>query len=266
MAFEHELAFMKRMAAEAGALALNYQQNGVCAETKNDDSPVTAADKACERLLVDAIALEFPEDGVLGEEGANKASKNGRRWIVDPIDGTRDYVRGLPLWAVLIGLEQDSEIVAGAAHCPAQDLLCWASKGGGTFANGEPAHVSTVTDPSQAVLCFNGFHKPNVSAMGQPLLDWAGKFWAVRGLGGAMDAMLVAMGKADVWVEPNAKPWDFAALKILIEEAGGRFGSFSGVNTIYEGNGYACTPALECFVRPLFAKSSGGRDTSTADT
>lgn len=257
MALEHELTFMKRMASEAGALALHYQQKGISAETKDDDSPVTAADKACEKLLVDAIDREFPDDGVLGEEGANKISKDGRRWIIDPIDGTRDYVRGLPLWAVLIGLEQDSEIVAGVGHCPPQSLLCWASKGGGTFANGKPVRVSGVTDPSQAVLCFNGFHKPNVAAMGQPLLDWVGQFWAVRGLGGSMDAMLVAMGKADVWIEPNAKPWDFAALKILVEEAGGRFGSFSGENTIYQGNGYACTPALERFIRPMFARNVG---------
>src|SRR5579859_721040 len=107
MAFEDELAFMKRMAAEAGSLALDYQRKGVLAETKPDDSPVTPADKACEKLLVEAIARHFPDDGILGEEGADRPSKSGRRWIVDPIDGTRDYVRGLPLWSVLIGLEQD---------------------------------------------------------------------------------------------------------------------------------------------------------------
>ncbi len=84
------------------------------------------------------------------------------------------------------------------------------------------------------------------------MLDWVGQFWAVRGLGGAVDAMLVAMGKADVWVEPNAKPWDFAALKIIVEEAGGRFASLSGENTIYAGSGYACSPALEKCVRDLF--------------
>lgn len=259
MAFESELEFLKRMASEAGELALDYQRKGISAETKDDDSPVTAADKACEKLLVEAIVREFPDDGILGEEGAAKESKNGRRWIIDPIDGTRDYVRGLPLWAVLIGLEQDGQVVAGAAHSPAQNLLCWASKGGGAFANGQAARVSDIGDPGHAVLCFNGFHKPNVSAMGQSLLDWVGKFWAVRGLGGAMDAMLVAMGKADVWVEPNAKPWDFAALKIIVEEAGGRFASFSGENTIYAGNGYACTPGLEDSVRSMFATVAGRR-------
>lgn len=254
MAFDVEVEFLKRMAAQAGELALEHQRRGVSAEEKDDDSPVTAADKACEKLLVEAISREFPNDGILGEEGANKDSKSGRRWIVDPIDGTRDYVRGIPLWAVLIGLERDGEVVAGVAHSPAQNMLCWASKGGGTFANGERARVSTVSDPAQAVLCFNGFHKKNVAGMGQPLLDWVGRFWAVRGLGGAMDAILVATGKADVWVEPNAKPWDFAALKILVEEAGGRFASFEGENCIYHGNGYACTPALVPYIEGLFRR------------
>jgi histidinol-phosphatase len=252
MAFEQEIEFLKRMASEAGALALDYQRKGISAETKEDDSPVTTADKACEKMLVEAIATHFPEDGILGEEGANKESKNGRRWIIDPIDGTKDFIRGTPFWANLIGLEQDGQVVAGAANCPGQNVLCWASKGGGTFANGAPVKVSQIAEQSRAVLCFNGFHKSNVPAMGQPLLDWVGKFWSVRGFGGAMDALFVAMGRADVWIEPNAKPWDFAPLKIIVEEAGGCFATFSGENTIYGGNGYACTPRMENVVRELF--------------
>jgi histidinol phosphatase-like enzyme (inositol monophosphatase family) len=248
MTYQDELEFAITISKQAAAMALDYQRQGLSPETKSDDSPVTAADKASEKLLVDAISKRFPLDGILGEEGANKPSQNGRRWIVDPIDGTRDFVRGIPLWAVLIGLEQDGEVVAGVANCPQQNLLASASKGGGAFVNGQPVHVSGITEASQAVLCFNGFHKPNVAVMGQPLLDWVGQFWAVRGLGGAVDAILVAMGKADLWIEPNAKPWDFAALKIIVQEAGGRFASFQGKDSIYEGNGYACTPAMEPMV------------------
>jgi histidinol-phosphatase len=253
MAFEHEIEVAKELAQEAGALALDYQRRGVTAETKADESPVTAADRACEKLIVERLAREFPEDGVLGEEGANRECRNGRKWIIDPIDGTRDFVRGIPLWAVLIALEQAGEVVAGAAHCPRQGLLGWATKGGGTWVNGARARVSKIVEPSQAVLSFNGFHKPEVSALADRLLPWVGRFWAVRGLGGAVDAILVAQGQADVWIEPGAHPWDFAALKILVEEAGGRFASFSGKNTIYGGNGYACTPGLEPYVRQLLA-------------
>jgi fructose-1,6-bisphosphatase/inositol monophosphatase family enzyme len=101
------------------------------------------------------------------------------------------------------------------------------------------------------VLAFNGFNKAGVAAMAPRLLPWVQRFWAVRGLGGAVDAMLLAQGQADVWIEPSAQPWDLAALKILIEEAGGRFSSLSGENTIYAGNAYACTPGLESYVQDL---------------
>jgi len=250
VAFERELELAASMAQEAGALALDYQRRGITAETKDDESPVTAADRACEKLIVERIAQTYPDDGVLGEEGSNRPSGNGRKWIVDPIDGTRDFVRGIPLWAVLIGFEENGAVVAGAAHCPGQQLLLTANKGGGAWQNGQRLQVSKISSADQAVLCFNGFNKKGVAGM-NGLLDWVEPFWAVRGLGGAVDAMLVAQGLADVWIEPNAKPWDFAPLKILVEEAGGVFGAFDGSNSIYQGNGYACTPALEPYVKDL---------------
>lgn len=246
----------KLMAQEAGALALDYARKGVTAESKSDESPVTAADRACEKLIVDMISREFPEDGVLGEEGANRETRNGRKWIIDPIDGTRDFVRGIPLWAVLIGLEENGRIVAGAAHCPGQNALLWASLGQGAWANGHRIHVSDITEPRNAVLSFNGFNKVGVRSFVPALLPWVGQFWSVRSLGGAVDAILLAQGKADVWIEPNAAPWDLAPLKILIEEAGGVFRSHSGENTIYGGNAYACTPALEPAVKALLTPAT----------
>ena len=253
MAFERELEIAKLVAQEAGALALDYARRGVVAETKADESPVTAADRACEKLITETLAREFPEDGQVGEEGANRESRNGRKWIIDPIDGTKDFVRGIPLWAVLIGLEQDGEIVAGAAHCPGQNQLLWAAKGAGAFANGAPVRVSRKNEPNDAILSFNGFNKVGVPSFGARLLPWLGRFWAVRSLGGSMDAMLLAQGKADVWIEPNASPWDLAPLKILVEEAGGIFRSLKGENTIYGGNAYACTPGLASYVEQLLA-------------
>ena len=129
MAFEREMELAKLVAQEAGALALDYQRKGVIVEVKADESPVTAADRACEKLIVETILREFPEDGILGEEGSSRESRNGRKWIIDPIDGTRDFVRGLPLWAVLIGLERDGVMAASAAHCPKQGLLLCAGRG-----------------------------------------------------------------------------------------------------------------------------------------
>jgi histidinol-phosphatase len=252
MAFEREVELAKLMAREAGALALDFQRGGISAEVKSDDSPVTAADRACEKLIADHIAREFPGDGVLGEEGANRASQTGRKWIIDPIDGTKDFVRGIPLWAVLIALEHDGEIVAGAAHSPRQGLLLWAARGSGAWANGSPIRVSDKSDPGQAVLSFNGFNKVGVNRFAPQLLGWLQRFWAVRSLGGAVDAMLLAQGQADVWIEPNAQPWDLAPLKLLVEEAGGKFGTFGGENTIYGGNAYACVPGLEPYVHELW--------------
>ncbi len=252
MPFLQEMKFAGALAREAGVLAMEYQRSGIRAETKSDESPVTAADRACEMLIVERIASTFPDDGVLGEEGANRESRNGRKWIIDPIDGTRDFVRGIPLWAILIGLEQNGEIIAGAAYSPGQSLLLTAAKGSGAWLGDRRLRVSEISDPSQAVLSFNGFNKKGIQPFAQRLLPWVQRFWAVRGLGGSYDAMLLAQGQADVWIEPNAAPWDLAPLKLLVEEAGGRFGSFTGENTIYGGNAYACVPALEPYVRELF--------------
>jgi histidinol phosphatase-like enzyme (inositol monophosphatase family) len=255
MAFEREVEVAKLIVQEAGALALDYQRRGVIAESKSDESPVTAADRACEKLIVETLAREFPEDGVLGEEGSNRESSNGRKWIVDPIDGTRDYVRGIPLWAVLVGLEADGEITVAAAFSPGQNLLQWSTKGAGAWCNGARIHVSSVSEPSKAVLSFNGFHKPGVRRYAAGLVDMLQGFWAVRSMGGAVDAMLLAQGCADAWIEPNAAPWDLAPFKLLVEEAGGVFKSFAGDNTIYGGNCFACAPGLEGYLqRFLYSK------------
>src|ERR1035438_10277954 len=163
MSFEREVELAKLMAQEAGSLALDYQRRGVTAETKYDESPVTAADRACEKLIVEQITRHFPDDGVLGEEGADRPSANGRKWIIDPIDGTKDFVRGIPLWAVLIGFEQDGRVVAGAAYSPGQQMLLSAAKGQGSTANGQPIRVSNKTSPKESVLLFNGFNKQGMS-------------------------------------------------------------------------------------------------------
>lgn len=251
MAYEREVLVARQLAEEAGRVAGKFLSEGVTAEEKSDESPVTAADRACEKLLVEGLRKEFPNDGFLGEEGANDRSASGRRWIIDPIDGTRDFVRNIPLWSVLVGLEDRGQIVVGVACCPGQKIVAWASKGGGTFVNGVRVGVSDKSDLRNAVLSFNGFNKVGVNGFADRLLPWVRRFGAVRGFGGSFDAILLASGRADVWIEPNAQPWDLAALKILVEEAGGVFRSFSGANSIYDGNAWACAPGLESHVRSL---------------
>lgn len=235
----------------AGELALGYQRSGVTAEAKLDLSPVTIADKESEKLIARRITEVFPEDGILGEEGAARESSSGRRWIVDPIDGTRDFLRGLPLWAVLIGLEVNGQVAAGVAHFPSLNQSYFAVRGAGAFLNDSPIRISRRTTPEEATLCVNGFNNPAAMPFHGCMFDWMARFWAVRSMGGCTDAMLVASGRAEVWIEPHAQPWDLAPLRVILEEAGARFFNFDGGESIYGGNCAACVPALEPAVREL---------------
>jgi histidinol phosphatase-like enzyme (inositol monophosphatase family) len=235
-------------AKKAAELALQYQPN-IVAETKPDKSPVTQADRECERMIARMLTDAFPGDGILGEEGAHAESRNGRRWIIDPIDGTRDYVRGNPLWANLIALESGSDVVVGVVNLPVLGNLYAAGSGGGAHCNGTRIRASSKTSVEESVLCLNGYDKVPNAPYSDRLLDWMARFWAVRGMGGAADAMMVAAGQAEIWIEPKASPWDFAPLKLILEEAGARFLNADGGSTIYAGNGIGCAPGLEQEVR-----------------
>jgi histidinol-phosphatase len=247
-----ELELASHAARKAAELALQYQPN-IVAEIKSDQSPVTEADRECERMIARLLHEAFPEDGILGEEGARAESRSGRRWIIDPIDGTRDYVRGNPLWANLIALEAGDQVVVGVVNLPMLGKFYTASRGGGAYRNGSVIHASSKTSVDESVLCVNGYDKVAKSPFYGRLLDWMTQFWAVRGLGGAADAMMVASGQAEIWIEPGASPWDFAPLKVIIEEAGGCYLNVDGGSSIYAGNGIGCAPGLEQEVRHFLA-------------
>ncbi|HYI92390.1 MAG TPA: inositol monophosphatase [Bryobacteraceae bacterium] len=251
MQWEKELQVARSAAMHAGELAVGYQSKELKPESKPDLSPVTVADRECEKLLVAELLAAFPDDGVLGEEGARRDSRNGRKWILDPIDGTRDFVRGLPFWAVLIGLEVDGEVVVGVTHMPAQNRMYHAVKGNGAFVNDKKISISGIDSASNALACINGLNNVMEFSWSQSLLSWMDEFWAVRSVGGCMDAMLLASGHADLWLEAHAKAWDLAALKVILEEAGARFCNFDRGNSIYGGNGMAYVPALESKVMEL---------------
>jgi len=245
------LVIGRSIARQAGEVALRYWNTGLRADTKPDDSPVTAADRECERLISSALEEAFPEDGLLGEEGASKESRSGRRWIIDPIDGTRDFLRGNRAWAVLIGLEEAGEVVAGIAYLPAMNEMFSAARGCGAYCNDRPIHASPIADPGQSVLCMNGFNTVGRHKFSAGLVPWMKQFWAVRSMGGSLDAMMVARGQAELWIEISGKPWDFAALKIIAEEAGARFFNFDGGSSIYGGNCVICAPGLEALAKGL---------------
>ncbi|HEY4359826.1 MAG TPA: inositol monophosphatase [Bryobacteraceae bacterium] len=253
MSLGRELDVAKKTARRAAELALGYQAAGLRPEYKADQSPVTSADRACEKLIAAAIEEAFPEDGILGEEGASKESRSGRCWIIDPIDGTRDFIRGLPLWCVMMGLEEGGEVKAGVVYLPMLQQTCWASRGEGSYRNGVRLRASAVTKMSDAVLCPNGLHRAAGTPYGDAVLQWAASAWSVRVLGGTPDAMMVAAGEADVWIEPQVAPWDLAAPQVILEEAGAAFFTFQGERSIHRGNAVGCAPGLETEVRQLFA-------------
>ena len=241
--WSRELQVATDAAKQAARLALDWQPK-IAAEIKPDKSPVTQADRDCERMIATMFRDAFPDDGILGEEGAAAESKSGRRWIIDPIDGTRDYVRGNPLWANLIALEAHGEIVVGVVHLPILGNIYSAIRGGGAYCNGSRIRASTKTSIEESVLCLNGYDKLRHTPYRDRLLDWMERFWAVRGMGGAADAMMVASGQAEVWIEPIASPWDFAPLKVILEEAGACYLNADGGSSIYAGNGLGCAPGL----------------------
>jgi histidinol-phosphatase len=180
--------------------------------------------------------------------------RSGRRWIVDPIDGTRDYVRGLPTWSNLIGLEVDGEVVLGTCFLPAQDELYWAVRGQGAFVGERPIRISTIDRRDRAVACLTAVDGLARSPLAGRILEHLAGYWAVRGMGGCQDAILVCSGRAEVWFELSAKPWDLAPFVVIAEEAGARFFNFDGGRSIRGGNAIVCVPSLEQelrdFVRP----------------
>ena len=249
MSWEAELEVLRSAAARAGDLALRYRRRGFVVDAKADRSPVTSADRACERLIAGLLEEAFPDDGLLGEEGARKPSRSGRRWIIDPIDGTRDFVRGGPAWAILIGLEAGDDTAAGVCFLPLLGDMYFASRGNGAWRNADRIQASPIADLSRAVLCLTGFDNLARQSFAPRLLPWAARFWTVRNFGGALDAMLVASGKAEAWIEPSVKAWDLAPLKVIVEEAGGRFFNFDGSSSIHGGNAVACSPGIEEEIR-----------------
>lgn len=253
MAFERELQVALHIAAETGALSLRFAREGFDVEVKPDGSPVTAADKACEKLISGILSAEFPADGLLGEEGANTAGTSGRRWIIDPIDGTRDFVRGNRFWANFLALEDWSGPALGVVSFPALGELYWAARGKGAWriVDGHEARmaVSKVTNIAMAVASVNGLAEAASRPYADRLLPFMHRFSSVRSMGGALDAMLICCGQTDFWFEASAKPWDLAPLAIIARESGARFHSHAGEETIYGGNAVVYTPALEPAVR-----------------
>ncbi len=231
-----ELAFELADVADRISAA-RFRAVDLVVETKPDLTPVTEADRAVEAALREVIARERPDHAVLGEEqGATGAEDASCRWIIDPIDGTKNYVRGVPVWATLIGLQRDGEIVVGVVSAPALSRRWWAATGQGAFANGERIHVSKVSNLEDAHLCSDGFDSWERHGGADKFMALVRRVWRTRGFGDFWQHMLVAEGSVDIAVEPAVSLWDLAALQVIVEEAGGRFSDLSGFRRADGGN------------------------------
>jgi histidinol-phosphatase len=217
-----DLSLALALADTADAISLGrFRAHDLVVETKPDLTPVTEADHAVETALRGRLAAERPGDGVVGEEHGSSDAGSGRRWIVDPIDGTRNYSRGVPVWATLIALEEGGEPTIGVVSAPALGRRWWAERGRGAFVNGERMQVSSVRVVEDAVLCF---------ALEQQLPELAHRCWHPRGYGDFWAHMLVAEGAADGAIDAvGVSLWDLAAILPIVEEAGGRFTDGEGV-------------------------------------
>jgi histidinol-phosphatase len=222
-------------ARAAGEIALRYYRGGFEVTIKPDQTPVTQADREAERAITTILERAFPAHGILGEEfGARGDART--RWIIDPIDGTKNFVRGIPVWAVLIALEEDGEVTTGVVHNPVSGELYWARRGEGAFANGERLRVSDCASLADATLLHAGLRLLRETPRWDGFVRLVDATGRQRGFGDYYGYGLIAEGKAELYVEVDLKPWDIAAVKILVEEAGGRLTDLAGRPTIYDGS------------------------------
>jgi histidinol-phosphatase len=223
-------------AKAAGEIALHYFRTNLTIETKADRTPVTRADRECESRIVEILSGRFPDIGFLGEEYGERPGTRNARWIIDPIDGTKNFIRGIPFFATLIALEEDGEITAGVMSAPAINDLLYAQKGQGAFANGKQVHVSEVSELHGAMLIHGGLKDLKTRSCWRSFLQLVDGTARQRGFGDALGHSVVICGQAEVVLEPEIKPWDVAATKIIVTEAGGRFSDFAGSPSIYTGS------------------------------
>ncbi|MCI1895548.1 MAG: histidinol-phosphatase [Ancrocorticia sp.] len=216
---------------------------------KADHTPVSDADRAAERLIREAITLQRPTDAVYGEEEGGSLAHSARRWIIDPIDATKNYVRGVPVWATLLGLEQAGEIVLGVVSAPALGRRWWAARGRGAYAGGamvptHQIHVSRTASLDEASFSYSSLTGWEERGALTSFLGLADACWRTRAFGDFWSYMLVAEGTVDCAAEPELEIYDMAALVPIVEEAGGRFTALDGIRGPWGGNAVASNGVL----------------------
>jgi histidinol-phosphatase len=229
------------IATEAAELTLRwFRAVDLEVERRVDGTPVTAADRAAEQLVRERVREAYPDDGVLGEEQAEHLGTSGRRWIVDPIDGTKAFARGVPLYTTLLAVEDETGPLAGVIVVPALSERVWAERGAGCFHDGRPCRVSAVSSVEDAYLTTSSYsHWPEDALVAVRRSGAAMRTW-----GDGYGYLLVATGRMDAMVDPVVEPYDVAAMPVIISEAGGRFTDTSGAVRYDGGSGVATNGLL----------------------
>lgn len=226
----------------AGRRTLAHFNAGVAVETKADDTPVTIADREAEQVIRARIGKTFPKHAILGEEGGSTAGDERYRWIIDPIDGTKSFIHGVPLYGVLIGVEVNGSADVGVCYLPALDEMLFAARGLGCHWNGRRARVSNVAALEQAALTTSS--ATSCLARSDAFEKLTARTRLNRGWGDCYGYVLVATGRAEIMLDPKMNPWDCAPFLPILEEAGGRFCSWDGKPTIWGKDAVATNAAL----------------------
>jgi histidinol-phosphatase len=245
-------------AHRAAQTALKYFTGDFQVEWKSDQSPVTVADREAEQSLRADLHRAFPGDGFLGEEFGDTPGTSGYRWIIDPIDGTRSFVRGIPIWATLVGLEHQGEQIAGVAVAPAMRATWRALRSDGTYHNDRRVRVSDITDLSKAMMFYSSLSWFIKAGRQDQFLDLALRTERQRGFGDFYGHVLVAQGAGEIMIEHGVHAWDVAALKPIVEEAGGRFTTWDGGPSIHAPDVIATNGRLHDEVLAVLRKPPKG--------
>jgi histidinol-phosphatase len=247
------LTAVTELATLAGDEANKYFRTGIAVEFKGDGSPVTAADRAAETMARQWIRARFPDDGILGEEFGLEKPDAPRRWVLDPIDGTKSFIHGVPLWGTLVAVVEGETVLAGAVYAPPTQELVAAAPGEGAWFNGTRTYVSTTDSLDAATLLTTDARFPGRPQRQQRWKRLAHAARIVRTWGDCYGYLLLATGRADIMVDDQMNPWDAAAVQVVIEEAGGRFTDFRGRPTAFGGDSIATNGALDALVRDILS-------------
>ncbi|MDX2183382.1 MAG: inositol monophosphatase family protein [Gemmatimonadaceae bacterium] len=240
---------VRDVAQMAARVAMAQYRTALTVELKGDGSPVTVADRAAETAAREWITARFPTDGIVGEEFGDTRPDAARRWFVDPIDGTKSFVRGVPLWGTLIGVVEGDHVLAGAVCCPAADELVCAALGEGAYWNDQRCAVSRIDTLAEATVLVTDERAYGDVAKRDGWRALSAAASIARSWGDCYGYVLVATGRAEVMVDPKMNPWDAAAVLPIVEEAGGVFTDYAGHRTAFGGDVIATNFALRVDAR-----------------